>query len=140
MHDGPLWVANTLNICVLVLLFTQPLYTHTKTPCKSGRVSDPSSYNGRQNPDRRALGRLPLVSPQNWLFCVTFLLICVITSHNRSASYWVGSLELEVLHYRCTMFLRDSLICDPCKRGRFEPFILRLQMTPLLRGHHAVYP
>jgi hypothetical protein len=82
MHDGPLWVANTLHICVLVLLFTQPLDTHIKPPCKSGRVSDPSSYNGRWNPDRRALDRLPLVFPQNWLFYVTFLLICVITSHN----------------------------------------------------------
>jgi hypothetical protein len=77
MHDGPLWVANTLHSCVL---FTQPLCTHIKPPCKSDRVSDTSSYNARWNPDRWALFT-PSFSSKLVILC-DISPFCVITSHD----------------------------------------------------------
>jgi hypothetical protein len=74
--------SNTLHSCVLILLFTQPLYTHIKPHAKViGFLTIPRIMQG-ETLISWALECLRLVFPQNWLICVTFLLVCVITSHN----------------------------------------------------------
>jgi hypothetical protein len=82
---------------------------------------------------------LPLVFHQNWLFYVTFLLFCVITSHNSiNIPKGVQVIGLVALNWKfrtigvqcsCAIVL---FVIHARGGGGVQPFILRFQMTPLL--------